>query len=135
MLLCDAADAVNGKLYILGGGWSHAVVTPGEPLAMALAVLIHVPWDRANTRMKMQLELRDEDGAAVRIGESEPIRADGEIEAGRPPGLRPGSDLDVALAPRFALPLPPGGYAWHLTLDDEPVARVVFTVAARAQAQ
>ena len=44
-MLADAAQAVEGKLYILGGGWS---VTGPEPSASAIAAYIQVPWDRTN---------------------------------------------------------------------------------------
>src|SRR5712692_6126152 len=54
MLLADAAQAVNGKLYILGGGWS---VTGPAPSPSAIALKIEVPWDEANTRHKLTLDL------------------------------------------------------------------------------
>ena len=44
ILLADSAQAINGKLYILGGGWS--IADPG-PVVMALAMKIEVPWDQA----------------------------------------------------------------------------------------
>ena len=40
MLLADAAQAVNGKLYILGGGWS---VAGPDPTPMAIALKMEVP--------------------------------------------------------------------------------------------
>lgn len=46
MLLCDAADSVNGKLYILGAGWSQ-LLFPDRPANMSLAIKIAVPWDQA----------------------------------------------------------------------------------------
>src|SRR3989304_5729195 len=45
MLLADAAQAIGGKLYILGGGWS---VTGPHPTAAAIAPQIEGPWDEAN---------------------------------------------------------------------------------------
>jgi hypothetical protein len=121
LLLADAAQAVNGKLYVLGGGWS---LTGPDPSAMALAVKIDVPWDRANIKHHWRLELLDGDGAPIEVpsapaGEPRPLRIDGEFEAGRPAGLKPGTPLDVALALNFApLPLPPGGrYVWRLSID------------------
>jgi hypothetical protein len=120
MLLADAAQAVNGKLYILGGGWS---LTGPDPSAMALAVKIEVPWDRANLKHRWHIELLDSDGNGVPVptapsGEPHPLRIEGDFEAGRPPGLKPGTPLDVAIAFNFApLPLPPGGrYVWRLTI-------------------
>ncbi|MBD0330189.1 MAG: hypothetical protein ICV64_08815 [Thermoleophilia bacterium] len=121
LLLADAAQAVNGKLYVLGGGWS---LTGPDPAPMALAVKIEVPWDRANIKHRWRLELLDEDGAAVELvptpeGGPQPLRIEGEFEAGRPPGLKPGTPLDVALALNLApLPLPAGGrFVWRLGID------------------
>src|SRR4051794_17346369 len=54
MILADSAQAVDGKLYVLGGGWSLA--GPG-PTPMALAVKIEVPWDRGNMRHHLTIEL------------------------------------------------------------------------------
>ena len=45
LLLCDHAQEVAGKLYVLGGGWS---IYRGAPVTMGLAVKISVPWDAAN---------------------------------------------------------------------------------------
>ena len=97
MLFADAAQAINGKLYILGGGWS---------------VRRHV----------LQLALVNEDGQPVtvltQIGERA-IELKGEFEVGRPPGLRPGTPLDVALGINVGpLPLAPDGrYVWRCSID------------------
>ncbi|EFC82243.1 hypothetical protein FrEUN1fDRAFT_4632 [Parafrankia sp. EUN1f] len=58
MILCDAAQVSEGKLYILGGGWN--LVGP-SPAPSALGLLIEVPWDRANSPFTLQLELHDQD--------------------------------------------------------------------------
>ncbi len=48
MLLCDAAQQVGGKLYILGAGWSQVRRTEGRLTDIALAIILTVPWDMAN---------------------------------------------------------------------------------------
>jgi hypothetical protein len=121
LLLCDAAQAVNGKLYVLGGGWS--ISGPG-PVSMALAIKIEVPWDQANRRHRLRLVLLDADDRAVTAptptGE-QPVQIATEFEAGRPAGLRPGTPLDVTMAINLgALPLPPDGrYVWRCFVNDE----------------
>jgi hypothetical protein len=40
MMLADAAQVANGKLFILGGGWS---VTGPEPSPSAIVLKIAVP--------------------------------------------------------------------------------------------
>jgi Family of unknown function (DUF6941) len=117
IMLADAAQEADGKLYILGGGWS---VTGPEIPPSAVAMKIDVPWDQANRRHTWSLELLSEDGAPVMI-EDEPLRVEGEFEVGRPPGLAPGSFIDVPLAVSFGpFPLELGRrYVWSLVIDDE----------------
>src|SRR5438094_10551900 len=97
MLLADAAQAINGKLYILGGGWS--IIGP-DPGPSAIAIKIEVPWDEANKRHKLKLELVDQDGQPVTVptptGEK-PVQLQRDYEVGRPPGLKPGTPLDMAI--------------------------------------
>ena len=59
ILLADAAQAAEGKLYVLGGGWS---ITGPDPSPMALAIKIEVPWDQANHPHTCRLELLDSEG-------------------------------------------------------------------------
>lgn len=127
MMLCDAAESIGGKLYILGGGWSQ-VLRPNVPTNMSLAVKLGVPWHAANRRIRLRAELISEDGEPVEIG-GNPVRAEGEMEVGRPAGLRPGTTLDAPFVLSFAgLALPPGGYVWQLSINDEQRARSSFRV-------
>ena len=121
MLLADAAQAAEGKLNVLGGGWS--ITGPG-PVPSAIAMLIEVPWDRANMRYPWQIELVDSDGDLVLITGpmgDQPVKVDGELEVGRPPGVTPGTPLALPLAINLGpLPLPPGGrFEWRLTIGEE----------------
>jgi uncharacterized protein DUF6941 len=122
MLLADSAQEVGGKLYILGGGWS---ITGPEPLPMAIALKLEVPWDRTNEQHSLLLELLDEDGSPVLVdgadSEQVPLQVTGQFEAGRPPGIKPGTPIDSALAVNFGpLPLVTGRrYQWRLSIDGE----------------
>src|SRR5581483_1630041 len=128
MLLCDAAQSVNGKLYILGGGFSVVFVAPGSVSTMALAIKIEVPWDQTNRKITFELKLLTEDGADVDLGRG-PVLAGGEFEVGRPPGLKAGSNIDVPLAFPFAgLPLQLGGYVWEFSINGTPMAKTSFRV-------
>ena len=59
LLLADYAQVADGKLTIVGGGWS---VTGPEPAPFGIAILIQVPWDQANTRHSFSVELLDTSG-------------------------------------------------------------------------
>jgi hypothetical protein len=131
MLLCDAVQSVGGKLYILGGGWTHLHIQ--SPPNVGLAIKIEVPWNRANERHTLVVALKTEDGDAVEMGGTE-VAAQGEIEVGRPAGLKPGTPLDSPLALNFAgLVFEPGGYVWELLINGEPVGRTPFRVVAGSQ--
>jgi hypothetical protein len=130
VILCDAAVAdPAGKLHMLGAGWSLT----GSPTApQAVAMLIKIPWDRANQRIKLSLRLLDPDGRQISLmgidGSLIPIGHEGEIEAGRPPGVAAGSMLNAALAVSVPpMPLKPGRYEWRLDLGDQTFSEP-FTV-------
>jgi hypothetical protein len=119
MLLADSAQVQGGKLYLLGGGWS---VAGPEPIPMALAIKIDVPWDQANQQHKWAIALQTADGQPV-IGQTpegeRPIIIDGQFEVGRPPGLVPGTPIDLPMAINLGpLPIAPGSrYVWRLEID------------------
>jgi len=121
LLLADAAQAVDNKLYILGGGWS---ITGPAPTPSALALYVKVPWDQANIRHALRLELVDSDGVPVMLPGSEgerPLVIVSEVEVGRPPGLIAGTPIDVSLAINLGpIPLHPGRrYEWRLTIGQQ----------------
>ncbi len=116
MVLADAAQVADGKLFILGGGLAH-LGPQSQPLSVAL--LIEVPWDRANIEHDWKLELLDEDGAPV-MHDGLPVMVGGTFEAGRPAGQTPGTALGVPLAINFsALPVSSGhSYLWRLAINN-----------------
>jgi len=121
MLLCDAAQVADGKLYILGGGWS--IAGPG-PVTSAIAIKLEVPWDQTNKRHSWKLVLLDADGRPVLVAAAagaRPVEVAGEFEVGRPPQLMPGASLDFPLVVNLPLlPIPPGArYEWRLRVDGE----------------
>lgn len=117
ILMCDAVQVTDGKLFILGGGLG--VIGP-RPQHISVAVRIAVPWDQSQERHEWRLSLIDEDGRMVTVREK-PISLHGQFEAGRPKGVAPGSDLWVPLGINFgALALPRGKrYTWLLHINGE----------------
>ena len=115
MFLADVSQAVAGKLYVLGGGWS---MMGSGPTPSALAVKIDIPWDQANRPHHLLIELLDSDGRAVETG-GKPVEVRGQFEAGRPAGIPPGTPLDAVLAINIPpLQLTPGRrYVWRLSIN------------------
>ena len=124
MLLADYAVVSDGKLTIVGGGWSQ---TGPDPAAFGIGLLIQVPWDQANTPHTFAVELLDADGNPVSFetddADEQPVAFGGDFEVGRPPGLKPGTPLDFPVAVNSTpLPLEPGRYEWRLTIDGQSEA-------------
>jgi hypothetical protein len=121
LLLADSAQAVGGKLYILGGGWN--IIGP-NPTPSAVAMYVEIPWDLTNVKHHWRLELLDSDGQPAMtptpVGE-QPVVLEGELEVGRPLGIQPGVGLGVPMAINLGpLPLQPGSrYEWRLSINDD----------------
>lgn len=126
LILCDAAVSdPSGKVHMLGAGWS---VTGAPTAPHAVAVLLGIPWDRANRKIPLKLELCDDDGRPVQVpvpdGSTTTIEHTGNFEIGRPPGLAAGTLLDAAFAVSIPLlQLQPGRYQWRLEIGDQIVTR------------
>jgi hypothetical protein len=121
MLLADHAQAADGKLNVIGGGWN---ITGPEPTPFAIALLFEVPWDRANEMHRFRLELVDSDGDPVLVPTPEgeaPLLIEATFEVGRPAGVTRGTPLPMPMALNLGpQPIPPGGrYEWRLTVNDE----------------
>jgi hypothetical protein len=120
--LADWAEAINGKLYVQGGGWTQVIGANG--VSCALAIRLAVAWDEANMEHHLAVALRDEDGALVEAEPGNPVAVGVAFEVGRPPGVRAGSDLHFTTALKFtALALPVGRYAFVLEIDGAPLGR------------
>jgi hypothetical protein len=133
MLLCDYAEEVGGKLYIMGGGWSRLLRR--TPVAMSVAVKLFIPWDEADATHKLSLSLVKEGGEAV-VAEGNPVHLTGEVSVTRAPGLRHGTPIDLPFAVRFeAMALEPGWYEWKLHVDDSFVTQTSFEVLGEPATQ
>jgi|ERR1700733_9307206 hypothetical protein len=133
MMLCDAAQVADGKLYVLGGGWS--LVGP-DPMPSAVALKIDVDWTEAGSEHHWELFLVDEDGHPALVDTPEgprPLEVRGEFRVERPPTVPEGSPIDVALAVNFGpLPLPTSSrFTWRLTIDGESEPDWVLTFSTR----
>lgn len=130
MILADGAQAVGGKLYVLGGGWNRLFVPqlPGRPQApFAIAIGVSVPYHLTNRRFALTLELVDADGSVV----GDVFTA--EFEQGRPPGLRPGTPQSILLALNTFPEFPSAGrYSFRASIDGEHQRTVDFEVMHQA---
>ena len=118
LLLADSAQVADGKLFILGGGWS---ITGPKPSPSALAIKIEVPWNESNRGHHWEARLEDADGLVVSFAGSDGdsrMSFDGEFEVGRPPGMVEGTPIDLPIVLNLPpLPLSAGRYTWRVTID------------------
>ncbi len=131
MLLADSAQVADGKLYILGGGWS---VTGPDPTPSAVAMKVMVDSHEFNTIHHWELFLEDADGQPVRFDTPEgpqPIEVRNDFSVAAPDSVPVGTPVDVPIAVAFGpIPLAPGSrFTWRMLIDGEslPGATVSFT--------
>jgi hypothetical protein len=138
VLLADAAQVVNGKLYMLGGGWSW--IRPGSPFVVCGK--IGIPWDRWSDWHKLRLDLVDGDGQPVLVGsegeEKAVVIEHPPFRPTVPPQVKPGTSLDWPFAIAInGLPLNPGSlYEWRISINGESEDdwRLAFTTTGEALA-
>jgi hypothetical protein len=143
--ICDSATAVNGKLYLLGGGW-NVLTCPTLPFTqprIGVAIIVAVPYTATNMNNLLELRLETEDGDRVPVG---PASADAEGGTTTPMGVRANFNLGrpAALQPGDAQNLPfavnldhivftaPGAYSFVITINDEDLERLTFRVIGRS---
>ena len=116
VMLANHAEALNGLLYMLGGGWTdhRRIVIPGQPppaSAFSIALSISTPWNDTNRPINLKVAVETDDG-------SELFKMETTVTAGRSPQLAPGSAQHAPLAINAVVPFPkPGGYRVVVRLD------------------
>jgi hypothetical protein len=122
LILADHAEAVNGKLYLMGGGWDRRAVADFRQLQIfAVAVAVLIPWTETNRPLPLTVSLTDLDGAPV----AAPLQT--QLTAGRPANAKPGQKLRYMLAVNFQTGIPrPGEYVVEARIGQSPPKRVSF---------
>jgi len=133
MLLSDAAQVADNKLYILGGGWS--VIGP-QPAPSAVAIKLSVDVHEAAAEHHWELFLEDADGQPVMVQTDvglAPIEVQGDFTVMPPADGPAGAPVDVALAINVGpIPLEPGSrFAWRLVIDGETPEGAVASFSTR----
>lgn len=130
-LLADAVQAVRGKLFILGGGWDTLWVQhfPARHPSLAIGLRLRVPVSWPGDRLRLAVELQDEDGHP-----SLPHPLSNDIKLPQP-SQHPPNTTDFGLIRSFTFNNlmfeREGSYSFVISVDDEPVSRLRFSVRAR----
>ena len=131
MLADNARVAEDGKLYIFGGQWDR-ILTAQLPLnhpALAIALVVKVPYDRALEPHRVALHLETEDGDVLSTPQME-----GTLQTGHAPTSRRGDDgfapLAITVSPLHLERA--GHYSWVVSIDDEEKCRIPMIIGMLA---
>ena len=129
-LLADAVAAVDGKLYVLGGGWDTLVVGhfPVRHHSLAIGLRLRIPWSSKAQNVRFSVGLQDADGTGLL-----PDDIHHNIDVA-PRGNPDRQDFGIVRSVTFnnLTFQAPGDYSFVITLDPEDVHRLRFTVKQRA---
>lgn len=120
LIVGDVARVAEGKLDVLGAGWT--LCGPG-PVNLGVGVLVEVPWAELGESHHFELVLLDHKGQVVPGPNGEPLmRIHAELATQKPPGVLLGAPQIVPMALNLnGVPVPPGGrYKLLLTHKESP---------------
>ncbi len=103
LILADRVEAINSKLYMMGGAWDRIFVADfAQPVEMSLAIGVLIPWAETNEDHQLTITLEDADGNAT----NPPVQLN--VNMGRPADAIRGQLFRAvaALNGRFLLPGP-----------------------------
>jgi len=126
LILADSAEAVGGKLYMLGGGWDVLTINSAFPAQhpFAIALGLSVPWNETNQRHNVSVEITSDDGQQA-------ATMSGQLEVGRPPGIPLGQPQRVVIAMNGALRAEkPGSFVIVAKVEGQEAKRVPFRIVA-----
>ncbi len=117
-LIADYAEVVNGKLYLMGGGWdtTHAPQVPAT-IRLAVAVGVRVDWGETGQVLPVLVTVEDDDG-------QEFVRIQGNVSTSRAANAVPGAAQLAQIAANLPITLPAfGGYRVHISIGDADAGR------------
>lgn len=128
LILADAAEALGGKLYLMGGGWDSVQIADFQrPVPVAIACGVLVPWNETDEDHSLTIGVHTEDGEDV----TPPVAV--RFKTGRSPGMERGASTHVPFVLKAEVQLPgSGGYSVSATVDERPETRRTFQFWARA---
>jgi hypothetical protein len=120
--LADHAEVVNGKVYLMGGGFDtiYSRTVPVVHRKLHVVLILEVGPAERQRDLAMEVALEDEDGH--RLG---PL-GEGSLRVGSAPSLKPGQASVVPIQMEFeGLEFPgPGLYSFKVTVDGDEIARI-----------
>lgn len=131
LILANHVEAVNGLLYISGGGWTDhfrpPVQSPQQVFIshMGVGLSLYIPWNETNQEHRLRVRVEDQDARVV-ITEVET-----QVTVGRPPTLPKGEAQHAVVAMTIDTTFPKAGtyrVLANLNGDEGDYARWTFRV-------
>ena len=132
LMLADRAEVLNGKLYVMGGGYDRRTIDNMDvPLTLSMVVGVLVPWNLTNQPHTIRLTLQTEDGTTV--GQ----QVQGQLTVGRSAQAISGQMFRVMTVVNVTTPLPRlGAYRVIATLDNgDSKAATFYAVSSETPAK
>jgi hypothetical protein len=127
VLLGDFAQAVNGKLTVVGAGWNiwNAPEYPSVvPFGLGIGIL--VPWTETNRQHAFSFVIKGSEGPDLATG-------DGNFEVGRQPGIPAGMTQRVVIGVSGQVRIEGAGtYEIHVSCAGDK-KKVIFEALAMRQ--
>lgn len=125
LVLADAVEALNGKLYMMGGGWDTMFVRDlSLSVGVSFACGVAIPWNVTDDDHTLTVDIRDADGTPI----APPLSL--SFRTGRPPTLERGAAMHVPFAVKGEFRFPAyGAYTINAAVDGaEPARQFQFFV-------
>jgi hypothetical protein len=134
LILADRAEALNGKLYMMGGAWDRLWIGDfAQTQTVSLAVGIVVPWSATNEEHRVSVIVSDDDNNEVGSAQFA-FRAGASAQMERTESQK--VLVAVQMQPKLERP---GTYAVRAVVDDdarpERSRRTTFYVKHRTSQQ
>jgi len=112
LFLAEAAEAVAGKIHILGGGAdTHMAHTFPVQLRADIALGFHVTWGETNQPVQLEVQILDADERVA-------VQIQAEKVTGRPAQARPGQEFRNVISIKGPFPIEhEGEYHMLMRLD------------------
>ncbi len=123
LFVANHVEVVNGLFYVSGGGWSDLPRQPNQPNHFGIGLSLCIPWNETNQPHDLSVLLENEDSTVI-------VKAEMQVNIGRPPTIPQGSDQHVAIGMMLNTVFPAaGGYRVIAQVDqNEDVKRWAFRV-------
>lgn len=117
-IVANHVEAVNGLLYVSGGGWAElnrVVGTDGAPTThFGIGAGVRIPWNETNIPHRLLIRVENEDATHI------VAQWEGGITVGRPPTLDPGAIQHAVIGMTIDTVFPrAGGYRVVVQLDED----------------